>query len=95
MMNQNKKDIIRIHARLDQCEAETFVEIMEHRRTQEQSSVCGLAALETMSLSAATLVGRQEMVTGFSKMDATLFPPCALYRIECYAAQTRRVLAGV
>jgi hypothetical protein len=47
--NKTKTIIQQITLRLEQCEAETFAEIMEHRRTQEQqSSVCGSEALENM-----------------------------------------------
>jgi hypothetical protein len=46
--NKAKTNFQQITVRLDHCEAKTFAEIMEHRRTQEQSSVCGLEALENM-----------------------------------------------
>jgi hypothetical protein len=46
--NKTKTNIQQITVRLDHCEAKTFAEIMEHRRTQEQSSVCGPEALESM-----------------------------------------------
>ena len=48
--NKTKTNIQQITVRLDHYEAEstTFAQIMEHRRTQEQSSVCGSEALENM-----------------------------------------------
>jgi hypothetical protein len=48
--NKTETNIQQITLRLEQCEAKstTFAEIMEHRRTQEQSSVCGSEALENM-----------------------------------------------
>ena len=46
--NKTKTNIQQITVRLDHCEAKTFAEIMEHRRTQEQSPVCGPEALENM-----------------------------------------------
>ena len=47
--NRTKTNIQQITVRLDHCEAKTFAEIMEHRRTQEQQThVCGPEALENM-----------------------------------------------
>ena len=46
--NKTKTNIQQITVRLDHCEAKSFAEIMEHRRTQEQSPVCGPEALEGM-----------------------------------------------
>eukprot|EP01050_Picozoa_sp_SAG11_P003025 SAG11_NODE_162_length_13962_cov_19.035562_14_plen_1172_part_01 len=43
-----KVDVENISVRLDQCEHDSFEQIMNRRRNQEQSSVCGLDAVQSM-----------------------------------------------
>eukprot|EP01052_Picozoa_sp_SAG31_P048965 SAG31_NODE_10500_length_1131_cov_1.247093_1_plen_197_part_01 len=45
---QTKRDLQRINARLDQCEAETFAEVVERRQTQDQTPACGREAVDSM-----------------------------------------------
>eukprot|EP01050_Picozoa_sp_SAG11_P001295 SAG11_NODE_55_length_19449_cov_28.630135_4_plen_422_part_00 len=46
--SQTKKDVRRINARLNQCEADTFAQVVERRQTQEQTPVCGREAVDNM-----------------------------------------------
>jgi hypothetical protein len=48
LRNQSTKDIRRIHARLDQCEADSFSQAVERRQMQEQTPVCGREAVDNM-----------------------------------------------
>eukprot|EP01050_Picozoa_sp_SAG11_P018800 SAG11_NODE_2899_length_2853_cov_2.525073_1_plen_705_part_10 len=48
LRNQNTKDIRRIHARLNQCEADSFAQVVERRQTQEQTPACGREAVDGM-----------------------------------------------
>eukprot|EP01052_Picozoa_sp_SAG31_P022664 SAG31_NODE_1814_length_7210_cov_12.878920_3_plen_1696_part_00 len=43
-----KAKLENISVRLDQCEHDSFEQIMDRRRNQEQSSVCGLDAVQSM-----------------------------------------------
>jgi hypothetical protein len=45
LSNQTKKDIRRINMRLDQCEADTFAQMVERRQTQEQTPACDREAV--------------------------------------------------
>eukprot|EP01052_Picozoa_sp_SAG31_P040557 SAG31_NODE_5901_length_2264_cov_2.354273_1_plen_395_part_10 len=46
--SHTQKDIRRINARLDQCEANTFAEVVERREMQEQTPACGREAVDSM-----------------------------------------------
>ena len=48
LRDQTKRDLQRINARLDQCEAETFAEVVERRQTQDQAPACGREAVDSM-----------------------------------------------
>eukprot|EP01051_Picozoa_sp_SAG22_P003865 SAG22_NODE_195_length_15606_cov_21.340878_8_plen_1509_part_00 len=43
-----KDDVKKMSVRLDQCEQESFEQIMNRRRNQEESSACGLDAVQSM-----------------------------------------------
>eukprot|EP01052_Picozoa_sp_SAG31_P014913 SAG31_NODE_943_length_10852_cov_22.874454_4_plen_287_part_00 len=48
LQGQTRRDIRRIHARLDQCEANSFSEMVERRQTQEQTPACSREAVDSM-----------------------------------------------
>jgi hypothetical protein len=48
LRNQTKTDLRGIHARLDQCEADSFAHVMERRHMQEQTPACGREAVNDM-----------------------------------------------
>eukprot|EP01050_Picozoa_sp_SAG11_P026519 SAG11_NODE_6380_length_1325_cov_1.513866_1_plen_94_part_00 len=41
LRGHTRNDIHRIRARLDQCEADTFAQLVERRQAQEQTPACG------------------------------------------------------
>eukprot|EP01051_Picozoa_sp_SAG22_P017438 SAG22_NODE_2690_length_2307_cov_46.005435_1_plen_633_part_10 len=82
LSNQTKKDIRRINARLDQCEADSFAQVVERRRTQEQTPVCGREAVDSMLAVCCTSgapAGNGHRLQEFVGCDS-LPPTCSL---EC------------
>eukprot|EP01052_Picozoa_sp_SAG31_P049515 SAG31_NODE_10884_length_1087_cov_1.907895_1_plen_293_part_10 len=78
LRNQNTKDISRIHARLDQCEADTFAQVVERRHMQEQTPACGREAVDSMlAVCCATPAGNGHRLQESVGCDS-LPPTCSI-----------------
>eukprot|EP01050_Picozoa_sp_SAG11_P019610 SAG11_NODE_3155_length_2644_cov_3.394106_2_plen_620_part_00 len=90
LRKQTKKNLRHINARLDQCEADTFAQMVERRQTQDQTPACGREAVDSMlavccaSRAAAGNGHRLQESVGCDSLPPTCSLPCSYQFISFF-----------